>query len=69
MKIETAHTILIVSAIAFFAFYGVFESARWWKGGGLFALGRAVCGFAAAAVFAVYLRSFLKSLEAGEPQS
>lgn len=65
MKIETAHKILIATAIAFFILYAVLESARWWNGGGVFAIGRAVCGVAAAAVFAVYLRSFLKSLKRG----
>jgi len=60
MKIETAHRILIGTAIAFFTVYAFFELARWRSGGGGGALGRAAGGLAAAAVFAAYLRSYVR---------
>jgi len=62
MKIETAHKILIGSGIAFFLVYAVFEVGRWWKGEPPLALVRAACGVIAAALFALYLRSFVKGL-------
>ena len=62
MRIETAHKILIVSAIAFFLLYGWYETTRWWDGEGSFALLRALAGLFAASFFALYLRSFLKTL-------
>ena len=61
MRIETAHRILIGTAIAFFTVYAFFELARWRSGGGGGgALGRAAGGLAAAAVFAAYLRSYVR---------
>jgi len=62
MRIETAHKILIGSAIAFFLFYALFETSRWWKGGEIVSLAMACAGAAAAAVFALYLRWYVKSL-------
>ena len=62
MRIETAHKILIGSAIAFFLLYACYETSRWWAGEGSFALLRALAGLLAASFFALYLRSFLKSL-------
>ena len=62
MRIETAHKILIVSAVAFFVFFGALETARFLESrhasAGLMAAG----GFIAAAVFAVYLRGYLRRL-------
>jgi hypothetical protein len=63
MRIETAHRILIGTGIAFFMVYALFEVARWRGGGGGIALGRAAGGLAAAAGFAVYLRSYVRSLK------
>ena len=62
MRIETAHKILIGSAIAFFLFYALFETSRWWKGGEIVSLAMAGAGAAAAAVFALYQRWYVKSL-------
>ena len=66
MRIETAHKILIASAVAFFAFFGCLEGMRFLKArepsAGLMAAG----GFAASAVFAVYLRGYLRRLRAGD---
>ena len=64
MKIETAHKILIGSAVVFFAFFGCLESVRFLRAreapAGLMAAG----GFAAAALFALYLRAYLRRLRA-----
>ena len=60
MKIETAHKILIGLAIGLFVLYAAFELVRWRGGGGPAAVGRAAGGVAAAFIFAVYLRSFVK---------
>ena len=65
MKLETAHIILIGTAVAFFLFYAIFEISRWWSGLGGVALVRAGAGVAAAALFALYLRAFLKSIDRG----
>jgi hypothetical protein len=64
MRIETAHKILIASAAAFFAFFGCLQGMRFLRSSegsaGLMAAG----GFAAAAVFAVYLRAYVMRLRA-----
>ena len=59
MKLETAHKILIGTAIGFSLIYALFETVRWSNGGGVSALARAGGGLAAALMFAAYLRSFL----------
>lgn len=65
MKIETAHKILIGSAVVFFAFFGCLEGVRFLKmreaPAGLMAAG----GFAAAALFAIYLRAYVRRLRTG----
>ena len=62
MRIETAHKILIVSAVAFFAFFGALETARFLKGHEASAGVMAAGGFAAAGLFAIYLRGYLRRL-------
>ena len=62
MRIETAHKILIVSAVAFFLFFGALQSVRFFENreasSGLMAAG----GFLAAILFAVYLRDYARRL-------
>ena len=65
MKIETAHKILIGSAIVFFLVYAAFETSRWWKGEGGLALVRAAAAAIASLLFALYLGSFQRSLKQG----
>ena len=65
MKLDTAHIIMIGTAIAFFLIYALFEASHWWSGLGTGALLRSGAGVLAAGVFAVYLRSFVKSLDRG----
>jgi hypothetical protein len=64
VRLETAHKILIGAAVAFFAFFGGLQGARFLKShegsAGLMAAG----GFAAAALFAVYLRAYVRRLRA-----
>jgi hypothetical protein len=63
MTIETAHKVLIGTALVFFVLYAFFEASRWQAGGGGAALARgAAGGLAAAGIFAVYLRSYVRGL-------
>lgn len=59
VRIETAHKVLIGSAIVFFAFFSVFEVMRW-REGEAGALVWAVGGAAAAVAFAAYLRRYAR---------
>jgi hypothetical protein len=64
VRIETAHKILIGSAVVFFAFFAGLEGTRFVRAGetaaGLLAAG----GFAAAVIFAIYLRAYVRRLRA-----
>lgn len=62
MKIETAHKILIGSAVAFFAFFACLEGLRFLRAGEVSAGFMAAGGLAAAALFFVYLRQYVKRL-------
>jgi hypothetical protein len=61
MSLQTAHRVLIVAAIAAFAFYGAFGLRRALMGGGPMYWGFAVGSLAASTGFAVYLRAFNRS--------
>lgn len=56
MRLITAHKILIGSAVAFFAFFALFELRAYAAGGGATDLGSGIFGLAVAVGFAVYLR-------------
>jgi hypothetical protein len=60
MSLITAHRILIATAIAFFAFYGVWEIVGYRGGGEAAALWRGVVALAVAVAFAVYFPSIKK---------
>lgn len=62
MKIETAHKILIASAVAFFAFFACLEGFRFLRAGDASAGLMAAGGLGAAALFFVYLRGYLRRL-------
>ena len=57
VSLITAHRILIGSAIAFFAFYGLWELRNFSGGAGAGAIARAAIAFAVAAGFGLYLRT------------
>jgi len=57
MRLITAHKILIASAVAFFAFFAVFELRAFAATGSAGALASAALGLAAAVGFGVYLRT------------
>ena len=63
MRLTTAHKILIGSAVAFFAFYGLWELAHFARSRAGSDLLAALLALAGAAGLALYLRSFLRSLD------
>jgi hypothetical protein len=56
MRLITAHKILIGSAVAFFAFFALFELRAYAASGSLTDLLSGIFGLAVAVGFAVYLR-------------
>ena len=64
MTVPTAHKILIGSAIAFFAFFAVWELRDWRASGDGVALAAAIGSAVGAIAFAAYLRRFARSLRA-----
>jgi hypothetical protein len=61
MKLETAHKILIGSAIVFFVVLSLFALTKWRSGGGGGALLLSGGSLVAALAFTVYLRSFART--------
>jgi len=57
MRLLTAHKILIGSAVAFFAFFALFEMRSFATTGNLADLASGVVGLAAAVGFGLYLRT------------
>ena len=62
MKLTTAHTILIGSAIVFFAGYGVWELVRYSDSSARSSLISGVLALVGTGGLAIYLRSFLRNL-------
>ncbi len=63
MSINTAHKILIVTAIVFFVFYAAWEILGFAGQGGTGGLLRGIIALVAAFGLGVYLRYFLKSVK------
>jgi hypothetical protein len=64
VTLDTAHKILIASAIAFFLLYALWELARYTGSGEPGALALAAAAAAGAGGFAAYLRRFVRSRRA-----
>lgn len=63
MSVPTAHKILIGTAIAFFAFFALWEFREYLRSGDGLALLSGGAAAAGAIAFAAYLRRFVRSLE------
>ncbi len=63
MSVPTAHKILIGTAIAFFAFFALWELRDYGASGDLFSLVWSVAAAAGALAFAAYLRRYVRALE------
>jgi hypothetical protein len=68
MRLLTAHKILIGSAVAFFAFFALFQIRSFAATGSLTDLGSGVIGLGVAVGFALYLRTVWSRRSPHEPQ-
>ena len=67
MRLLTAHKILIVSAVVFFAFFGLFEMRNFAATGSFADLGSGVFGFSVAVGFGLYLRALFARAKRNTP--
>jgi hypothetical protein len=62
VTVPTAHKILIATAVAFFAFFALWEVGEYRASGDRLALVSAIAAAAGAFAFGAYLRRFVRSL-------